>query len=250
MAEKPTKPSAMKVWAERLRGRSRMAVATIGGVFMVGFFCASKPLIDRIDAANVRLTRAETRMTLAGDVSDLRKQSSLYQKKLMHGIDLNDWTQYFLSGINAHRVRLIRMDPKDQLSLGPCKVLTWNIELEGDFESLSQVVEWMESGTRLMRIDRIVFEGKHGRLTLAVSARGLALDVPPEKIRAEKEKADIEKAKAVKAAAVRAEQRKNETSDKWIDEKPMTLPPNVQLPGGVKLPNSPELQAAVSEAQK
>ena len=127
MAEKAAQASTMQVWAERLRGRSRMAVATIGGVFLTGFFFASKPLSDRIDDANSRLARAEARMKLASDVSELRKQAHMYEAKLPRGIDMNDWTQYLLGGINAQRVRLIRLEPQDPLSLGPCKVLTWNI---------------------------------------------------------------------------------------------------------------------------
>ena len=41
-----------------------MAVATIGGVFLTSFFGAFKPLIDRIDDANLRLPKAETRKQL------------------------------------------------------------------------------------------------------------------------------------------------------------------------------------------
>ena len=178
MAEKSNKPSTLAIYAEKLRGRSRMAVATIGGVFLLGYFGASKPLTDRIDDAQLRLTKAENRKQLAGEIAELRRLADIYQRKLPTGIDLNDWTDYLLKGINSQRVRLIRMDPKDQLTLGPCKVLTWNVELEGDFESLSRVVEWMENGPRLIRLDRILFEGKHGRLTLAVVVRGLALDTP------------------------------------------------------------------------
>jgi hypothetical protein len=248
MAEKATKPTGMQAWAERLRGRSRMAVATIGGVFLFGFFLVSQPLSERIDKANLRLTRAETRARLANEVADLRKQSALYNKKLMRGIDLNDWTQYFLTGINAHRVRLIRMDPKDQLAMGPCKVLGWSIELEGDFESLSQVVEWLESGIRLIRVDKVLFEGKHGRLTLGMSVRGLALDVPPEKLRAEKEKDDVDKAKAAKAQAKAIEQTKNAPKQNWNDEKPLAIPENVQLPAVVKIPD--EVLNAAKEGQQ
>ena len=225
-----------------------MAVATIGGMFLAGFFLVSKPLSDRIDLANTRLTRAETRMQLASDVTDLRHQASLYQKRLIRGIDLNDWTNYLLGGINGHRVRLLRMDPKDQLGLGPCKVLTWSIELEGDFESLSQVVEWLENGPRLVRLDRIVFEGKHGRLTLGMSARGLALDVPPEKLRVEKEKDDVAKARVAKMATLKGDQQKSAPNKSWIEEKPVTLPENVQLPAGIKVPD--EVLNAVREGQQ
>ncbi len=181
MAEKQKKASTFAVYAEKLRGRSRMAVATIGGVFLIGFFGASKPLTDRIDDAELRIIKAQTRKQLATEVADLRRLAAIYQKKLPRGIDLNEWTQYLLTGINSQRVRLIRMDPRDQLSLGPCKVVTWNIELEGDFQSLSSVIEWMENRSRLVRLDRILFEGKHGRLTLAMVVRGLALDVPQPK---------------------------------------------------------------------
>ena len=149
MAEKKAKPVGLQVWAERLRGRSRMAVATIGGMFLAGFFFASRPLSDRIDEANLRYTHAESRMKLAADVTELRRLSAIYSKKLPNGIDLNDWTQYLLNGINAQRVRLGRMEPQDPLALGPCKVLTWIIDLDGDFESLSKVIEWMEKRPEL-----------------------------------------------------------------------------------------------------
>ena len=162
MAVKLNKPSTLAIYAEKLRGRSRMAVATIGGVFLVGFFGASKPLTDRIDDAQARITKAETRKQLGADVAELRRLAVIYQKKLPTGVDLNDWTDYLLKGINSQRVRLIRMDPKDQLSLGPCKVVTWNIELEGDFTSLSRVVEWLENGPRLIRLDRMLSRANMG----------------------------------------------------------------------------------------
>jgi hypothetical protein len=247
MTEKADKPAGLAVWAERLRGRSRMAVATIGGMALAGFFFASQPLSERIDAANLRYSRAETRMHLGSDVADLRRLAGLYAKKLQRGVDLNDWTQYLLNGINAQRVRLSKLDPTDAQSLGPCKVLTWDCVIEGDFESLARVVEWLENGDRLIRLDRILFEGKHGRLVLTMNIRGLALDVPPEKLRQDQEKRDIEKAKAEKRAAQMAEQNKSEKSKSWIDEKPLAIPDNVQLPGNVKIPD--EVLKAAKEGQ-
>src|SRR6059058_3558005 len=86
-------------WAERLRGRSRMAVAAIGGVFLVGFLGVSRPLSQRIDGANDRLAKANSRAQLAGEVSDLRHQAALYHTKLPRGVDPNDWTNYLLEGI-------------------------------------------------------------------------------------------------------------------------------------------------------
>src|SRR2546421_8082395 len=159
----------------------RSAVAAIGGVFFLGFLGVSRPLGQRIDSANERLAKAETRAKLAGDVADLRHQSTLYQKKLPRGVDMNDWTQYLLGGIRTQRVKLLRMDPKDPLTVGPCRVLCWTIEIEGDFHSLAKVVEWVETGQRMVRIDKLVMQMHGGKLSMAMVIRGLAVDVPGDK---------------------------------------------------------------------
>ncbi len=178
MEQSPKNIGTLEIWAQRLRGRSRMALASIGGLFLVGFFLVARPLGQRIDEANDRLDKAEARMQLAEDIGNLRHQSSLYQKKLPCGVDLNDWTQYLLAGIRSQPVRLTRMDPKDQLALGPCKVLSWNVEMEGDFASVAKVVEGLENGERLVRLDRLIIQSVKGRLTMSMVVRGLALDAP------------------------------------------------------------------------
>jgi hypothetical protein len=168
-------------WAERLRGRTRMAVAAIGGVFIIGLMIVARPLSQRIDGANERLAKAEGRMMLASDVYDLRKQSGHYKKKVPRGVDLNDWTNYLLEGIRTQKVKLTKMEPKKQMSLGPCKILTWNIEMSGSFEALSHVVEWMENGERLVRLDKLMMQMHGGKLSMSLVLKGIVLDVPPDK---------------------------------------------------------------------
>ena len=243
------KKSSKSKWAERLRGRSRMALAAIGGVFLVGFLGVSRPLSQRIDGANERLVKATARAQLADDVGDLRHQASLYQKKLPRGVDPNDWTNYLLAGIRTEKVRLVRMDPKDILSLGPCKVMGWQIELEGGFEDLARIVRWLENGERLIRIDRLTLQSPHGgTVAMALLVKGLALDIPPEKLKAEREKAE-----KTKAAAKRAEE--NRIPDAIQDAMPR-LPENVKLPFGVQLPDpakvtgSQALKNAIEEAHQ
>ena len=102
------KKKATNKWAERLRGRSRMAVAVIGVGFAVGFVGVARPLSQRIDTANERLAKAGSRAQLADEVSSLRHQASLYKSKLPRGVDPNDWTNYLLSGIRTEHVKLVR----------------------------------------------------------------------------------------------------------------------------------------------
>jgi type II secretory pathway component PulM len=236
-----TKSTANK-WAERLRGKGRMAVAAIGGMFAIGFFGVSQPLSARIDSANERLGKASARAQLAGEVSELRHQAALYEKKLSRGVDPNDWTNYLLDGIRKQNVKLVRMDPKDTANLGPCKVLSWQIDIEGDLESLGRVVAFLENGNRLVRIDRVVLQtAKEGQLGMALLVKGLALDIPLEKVKEEKLKAEK---RAATAAARKAEKAGADDQDmpQAMKEAMPRMPDAVKIPGmgEFKLPTPPK----------
>jgi hypothetical protein len=193
-SEVATKPKSK--WADRLRSRARMAVVAIGGLVALGMFGVTNPLLERIETANDRLKKAEQRTALANEVANLRKQSETYKSKLPQRVDLNDWTDYLLSGIRAEPVKLVRMDPKDQAQMGPCRVLGWQVELEGDYESLGRVVSWMENGPRLVRIDRFAMQLPSGKLNMLLIVRGIALDKPLEPTR--DTKLDVKKTPATK----------------------------------------------------
>jgi hypothetical protein len=236
---KSGKTGSTSQWIERLRGRSRMAVAAIGGVFLFGFLGISRPLGQRIDGANDRLAKANDRAQLAGEVGDLRQQAKTYQQKLQRGVDPNEWTNYLLNGIRKQQVRLVRMDPKETLSLGPCKVLAWQIDLDGSFESLGKVVQWLETGQRLVRVDRLLLKSAAGgTVGMSILVKGLALDVPAEKLKEEKLKAEKAKLTAAKRAT---------NDEKLPDAIRDAMPQPPKLPDGMKLP--PIIQQALQEAQ-
>jgi type II secretory pathway component PulM len=237
MAEKKfDNKAAANKWAERLRGRGRMAVAAIGGMFAVGFLGVSHPLGGRIENANDRLAKAKARSQLANEVSELRHQAALYEKKLSRGVDPNDWTNYLLGGLRSQNVKLIRMDPKDTVNLGPCKVLAWQVDVEGDLDSLGHVLSFLENGPRLVRIDRVVLQSaKEGQLGMALLVKGLALDIPLDKVKEEKLKAE----KRAATAAKRADEAKVPQA---IQDAMPKMPETVKIPGmgEIKLPTPPK----------
>src|ERR1051326_5891340 len=105
-----TKPARKSKWADRLRGRTQMALLCIGGVCVMGLIGVGNPLSDRITEAQDRLTKAVARAALASDVESLRRQSLLFRGKLPVSVDLNDWTQYLLSAVRSQRVKMVKMD--------------------------------------------------------------------------------------------------------------------------------------------
>lgn len=169
----PPKPH----WAERLRSPARMSMVVIGAMIVAWIICVYSPLSQRMEAVSDRLHKAESRKGLAEEVQELRRQANLYSDRLPRGGDVNEWTQYLLATIRSQPVKLIRMDPRETTRLGPCKVLTWQIEMEGDLRSVGGVIEGLENGQRLIRIDRLILRNAADptseRLLMAILVRGL-----------------------------------------------------------------------------
>ncbi len=167
--------SSKRSWKDDLRSPTRLAVLTLGGLLAFGILGVYMPLTGRIAEASGRLEQARQRQQLAEDVAHLRKMASLYQGRIPHGIDLSEWTEYLHEGVRKAGVRLLKVEPKKEIRMGPAKALGWRLETEGDFFAMARYVQWLESGPRIIRIDEMAFENSGGRLTMVLVIRGLVL---------------------------------------------------------------------------
>ncbi len=174
MAESPKSSSdrllAVAAW---LRTPTRLTAALLGGTLLAAVVAGYMPADAASLKAGVRLKSAEKRAALASSLAGLRAEFDLYESRVPEGVNLTEWSEYLHSGIAETGVRLVFMQPKTATKLGPCSALAWQIELEGDFESMCEYVRWIESGKRLMRIDRFAFERSGDRLTLTLVVKGM-----------------------------------------------------------------------------
>jgi hypothetical protein len=153
-----------------------MAIVVLGGVFAVGLVMVHSPLIERLEAAQVRLRSANHRQALTESIVRLQEQSAMYRDRLPKGVDLADWTDYLISGARETQVIVLRLEPREVTRLGPCQMPEWRMELEGDFTRLGQYVRWLEGGPRLVRIDQLVIEaGDKQQLRMMLQLKGLTL---------------------------------------------------------------------------
>ena len=150
-----------------------MTIAVLGGVLLAALFAGYMPAESARVEALTRLAKATKRAELGASLAGLKNERELYNKRVPKGANLTEWSEYLHGGATSIDVRMIFMEPKPAMKLGPCTALSWTIELEGSFDQLSEYVHWLENGERLMRIDRMVFDLSGKRLTLAMVVRGL-----------------------------------------------------------------------------
>lgn len=170
---RPTSTDRTRAIAAWLRTPTRLTGALLGGTLLAAIVAGYMPADAAAMTAGVRLKSAEKRAALASSLAGLRGEFELYEGRVPAGVNLTEWAEYLHSGIAETGVRLAFMQPKTATKLGPCTALAWQIELEGDFESMCEYVRWLESGERLMRIDRFAFERSGDRLTLTIVVKGM-----------------------------------------------------------------------------
>ncbi len=161
---------AIALW---LRTPTRLTIALLGGTLLIAIVGGYMPADAASQKAVARLERAEKRAHLSSSLAGLRGEFSLYKNRVPEGVNLTEWAAYLQSGVGKTGVRLVFMEPKAPLKLGTSTALAWQIELEGDFESMCRYIRWVESGERLMRVDRVVFECSGTKLALKLVVKGL-----------------------------------------------------------------------------
>jgi Tfp pilus assembly protein PilO len=140
--------------------RVLLAVLIFGGWY--AGFCS--PMSAAIDERTRRADRERKRLELAGEVERLRAQVDRFQARLPLKTDPNEWVQYMLGGVRGFPLRLLMLDTDGEKDVGPYKAQVVKMQVEGGFHDVDAFLRWIETNTRLLRIDSVrITPTKDGR---------------------------------------------------------------------------------------
>ncbi len=182
---------------ERLHSPVQLRLFLTGLVLLAGY-ASSLPLEGRLSETSSRLRAERRRLNLARDVEQLRADDQALQKRLPAppapskasagkskrptrpgpgGADgeANEWQRYMLGGIRRLPVKLVLLESDRPHSLGPFRVVGFQIALEGSFGDLHAFLTWLDTNERLMRVERVLLEPlrDHTALSLRVTVLGI-----------------------------------------------------------------------------
>jgi Tfp pilus assembly protein PilO len=140
---------------ERLHHPVQLRVFITATVLLVGYGGVYMPLDSSIAESTRQLTREQQRLNLARDIEHLRAEQKRFQDRLPRERDPNEWVQYLLGGIRTLPLKLVTLDAKTPLDVGPFKAIVLHCELVGSFHDMEQLLRWIEFNDRLFRIDSV-----------------------------------------------------------------------------------------------
>jgi type II secretory pathway component PulM len=169
----------LKRLADALRNPLRLRLAVCGVSLAIAYFAIYQPLDARILQASRQLREAEGRQAAAQDTIVLKAQVDAFKPRLAANPDPNESIQYVLDGVRSFPLKLLRLDSRGTVAVGPYDAVGIDLEVSGPILQLDALVEWLEANQRLFRIDALKIEPPRGEGDPQLRLRVLALKVRP-----------------------------------------------------------------------
>ncbi len=130
-------------------------LCVIAVVLTTGYFAVYSPLNDQITATTNKLKRDAKLLELAESIERLQKQYHSFGDRVPQQTDTKEWMEYLLNGIRQLPLKMAKIDCIDPKAFGPYRVVVFQIELEGSFYDADKFLAWLESNSRLLRVDAV-----------------------------------------------------------------------------------------------
>jgi hypothetical protein len=161
----------------RLRDPLQLRVALVVSSLTLWYVAAYMPISGRMDATLTDLTKSEKHLGLVRDIEALRAQAAKFRDRIPSKTDPNEWVEYMLGGIRGYPpLKLLKLESQGMKKHGPFDVMILRIEIQGEFADLDGLLGWIETNTRLFRIDSVTLKpamGNVGGLVLQLTVLGV-----------------------------------------------------------------------------
>jgi Tfp pilus assembly protein PilO len=147
---------------ERLHDPLQLRILLISLMLAAGYIGIYAPLTAQIAETTANLGRERKLAALANGVEQLQTQFNSFAKRLPHQADSKEWLEYMHEGIRGFPLKLLRLDCLGAKKMGPYRVVSLQIEVEGSLYELDTFVRWLETNPRLFRVDDITFGLAYG----------------------------------------------------------------------------------------
>jgi Tfp pilus assembly protein PilO len=164
---------------QRLHDPLQVRICVVGVALLAGYGAVYLPLRARIDATARKLSEDQKLAALVDSAEQLRAQCGSFAKRLPPQADSKEWMQYVHEGVRQFPLKLCKLESSDPKSVGPCKAVVLQVEVEGPFADLDGFLRWLESNPRLFRADEISIgpakaKQQNGTMLMKLTVLGLA----------------------------------------------------------------------------
>lgn len=162
-----------KTLAKALHDPGQLRLIVSCAIGLLGLFAMVRPEADRLEAARAEAEKLEATAEDADELKGLVQQSDSYVGRLPKVEDIGGWQDYITSHLEAAGVTMRKIEPRKSLQSGPFRVIVFEVTVEGMYPQLVDLLDRIERGERVARLDRVSFEKHAGGIGMRFQILGL-----------------------------------------------------------------------------
>jgi hypothetical protein len=161
----------------------RMAVAAV--LVAVGMAGVTIPFDGSLETRRGALTLAEERARIADSLRDYLDSCGLAASRIPREANDVEWGGYMMDQLGRTGLRLVSQQPPTITDYGEFRTIGLTLQASGSYEAITDFVDRLERGPRLIRIERLKVEMVQDSIEVEIEALGLAggnLEAIPESL--------------------------------------------------------------------
>lgn len=262
MAQAPKYIDVEKIKAKilpLLQNYQKLRYITVFGIGIIGIIGIGMPIQMKIKKLEEEYAKEKRRQELIYGINLMESKLITYKKKINKNGDLNWWIEYVLNGSRKNNIKITEYQPYDPKTLdskpGTYKGYLLRFQVEGEYTSYFNFINWIESNDWGMRIARLRIQKEQGGNKIVGNMTIAVLTVRTVKKSGEKDiKAaekigsvkvldieEMEKIEAEEHGAIKKDEVKSVDEMKEIEDEKETNGEGAKNKGETEvLPNMPE----------
>jgi Tfp pilus assembly protein PilO len=147
-----------KLWINfrrRLKDPLQLRFILAVGVAAPWYFLVYSWLSGGTEEVEKARVKSEAHLALAREIVSLRAEVAKFRPRLPAHTDPNEWVEYLLSGVRLYPIKMVKLQPQPAKKQGPFNVVAVNVDLQGRFTDLEALLVWIESNSRIFRVESI-----------------------------------------------------------------------------------------------
>ncbi|MFI5454615.1 MAG: type 4a pilus biogenesis protein PilO [Isosphaerales bacterium] len=155
MIQKKAKTDYKRAILEQLRQPLKLRLVLCVAIIAGWYFLFFSPLSEQVAATTAKIASKRKQVTTAGEIEQLRKTLAPYLGHMPAGADINELRRYVIAHMQSSPLKLLDLKPAPPKDLGPYETLGLRLTLEGHFTEIDDLLRWVETDQRFLRIDTI-----------------------------------------------------------------------------------------------
>ena len=158
MSSSSAKPDYKAILLRQLHEPLKLRLCLSICVMVIWYFSFFSPAFEQIAATGAKIIQERKRLAVGEEIQQLRTSLGPHKGLIPAGTEVHELMRQVMEEMRSSPLKLVDLKPQKSQELGPYETLGIRLTLQGAYADIEELMKWVETDKRLLRIDSIKIE--------------------------------------------------------------------------------------------